>query len=55
MLVRAHQLVTEGFSESHQKKVITLFSAPNYCYRCANKGAIMEFDENMEEIMFETL
>ncbi|KAH7832590.1 putative Serine/threonine-protein phosphatase PP2A-2 catalytic subunit [Monocercomonoides exilis] len=51
MLVRAHQLVNEGYSESHKKKVITLFSAPNYCYRCANKGAIMEIDEHLQEII----
>jgi len=26
---------------------VTIFSAPNYCYRCANLGAYMEVDEKM--------
>ena len=36
-----------GFNWSHEKNVVTIFSAPNYCYRCANEAGIMEVDENM--------
>ena len=43
---RAHQLVMEGYQWQHNDKVVTIFSAPNYCYRCGNQGAIMEVDEH---------
>jgi len=48
LIARAHQLVMEGFNWCHEKKVVTIFSAPNYCYRCANQAAIMEIDERLE-------
>ncbi|CTQ40653.1 protein phosphatase 2 (formerly 2A), catalytic subunit [Babesia microti strain RI] len=46
VIVRAHQLVMEGYSWSQDCNVLTLFSAPNYCYRCGNKAAIMDVDES---------
>lgn len=30
---RAHQLVMEGYNWCHEQNVVTIFSAPNYCYR----------------------
>ena len=45
LVVRAHQLVMEGYQWMHDRHVVTVFSAPNYCYRCANQAAIMEVDE----------
>jgi len=47
MIARAHQLIMEGYNWCHSEKVVTIFSAPNYCYRCGNQAAIMEIDENM--------
>jgi serine/threonine-protein phosphatase 2A catalytic subunit len=32
-IIRAHQLVSEGFLWQHEGAVVTVFSAPNYCYR----------------------
>jgi len=46
-IARAHQLVMDGMSYNHDKQVVTLFSAPNYCYRCGNQAAIMEVDDKL--------
>ena len=45
LVSRAHQLVMDGYAWAHDKNVVTIFSAPNYCYRCGNQAAIMEVDE----------
>ena len=49
LISRAHQLVMEGYNWCHEKKVVTIFSAPNYCYRCGNQAGIMELDEHMNQ------
>lgn len=36
----------DGYTWSHGENVVTVFSAPNYCYRCGNQAALMELDEN---------
>lgn len=48
LIARAHQLVMEGFNWCHDRNVVTIFSAPNYCYRCGNQAAVMEIDEHLE-------
>ena len=45
MISRAHQLMLNGYNWCHNRQVCTIFSAPNYCYRCGNQAAIMEVDE----------
>ena len=32
----------DGFNWCHSKQCVTIFSAPNYCYRCGNEAAILE-------------
>lgn len=48
-IARAHQLVMEGYQWTHNRGVVTIFSAPNYCYRCGNQAAILEIDESMPD------
>jgi len=47
LLCRAHQLVPSGFSWMHNKHVVTVFSAPNYCGRAGNQGAVMTINEDL--------
>jgi diadenosine tetraphosphatase ApaH/serine/threonine PP2A family protein phosphatase len=50
---RAHQLVMAGTDWNSNRSAVTLFSAPNYCYRCGNIAAIMSVDENSQPEMMD--
>lgn len=47
VVVRAHQVVADGFEFFAGRKLITLFSAPNYCGEFDNAGAMMIIDESL--------
>lgn len=48
LLVRAHQVVEHGYEMFAERKLVTLFSAPNYCGEFDNAGAILFVDENLQ-------
>ncbi|ORD97925.1 PP2AA [Hepatospora eriocheir] len=37
-------MVEDGYSYNHDKACVTIFTAPNYCYRCGNLAAFMNMN-----------
>ncbi|KAJ8626724.1 hypothetical protein MRB53_020031 [Persea americana] len=43
LVVRSHEVKDEGYEIEHDGRLITVFSAPNYCDQMGNKGAFLRF------------
>jgi serine/threonine-protein phosphatase PP1 catalytic subunit len=47
LIVRAHQVVEDGYQFFQKRKLVTLFSAPNYCGEFDNAAALMVVSEDL--------
>ncbi|RRT76140.1 hypothetical protein B296_00007315, partial [Ensete ventricosum] len=47
LICRAHQVVEDGYEFFANRRLVTIFSAPNYCGEFDNVGALLSIDENL--------
>jgi len=47
LIVRAHQVVEDGYEFFANRKLVTLFSAPNYCGEFDNTAGLLEISEDL--------
>ncbi|KAK1681593.1 hypothetical protein QYE76_042441 [Lolium multiflorum] len=47
MVCRAHEVKQGGYEWFADRKLVTVFSAPNYAGQCDNAGAVMTVDRNL--------
>lgn len=47
-ILRAHQLCQEGYQVLYDDRLSTVWSAPNYCYRCGNMASVLEVNDQGE-------
>lgn len=48
LVVRAHQVVEDGYEFFADRKLVTIFSAPNYCGEFDNSAAVLSITESLK-------
>lgn len=48
LIVRAHQVVDKGYQFFNNRKLVTVFSAPNYCGDVGNYASVMNISKDLE-------
>lgn len=48
LICRGHQVVEDGYKFFANRRLVTVFSAPNYCGEFDNAGAVLVVDENLK-------
>lgn len=48
-IIRSHQLCMDGYQENCNGKVLTIWSAPNYCYRFKNAACVLKIKPDSHE------
>ena len=48
-------MLMDGYCKHFEDRLITVWSAPNYCGKCGNSGAFLKLGPNLEEevVVFE--
>ena len=47
LICRAHQVVEDGYEFQSDRRLVTIFSAPNYCGEFDNAGGMMVVDADL--------
>ena len=47
LIIRAHQVVDDGYEFFANRQLVTVFSAPNYCGEFDNSAGILIIDESL--------
>ncbi|CAD7945750.1 unnamed protein product, partial [Amoebophrya sp. A25] len=47
LIVRAHQVVQDGYEFFAERRLVTIFSAPNYCGEFDNCGGVLSISQDL--------
>ncbi|XP_064543558.1 serine/threonine-protein phosphatase PP-Y [Drosophila montana] len=48
LICRAHEVVEDGYEFFGHRRLVTIFSAPNYCGQMNNSGAVLKISKNLK-------